>query len=267
MVLENAVIVDLAEAVVVQAAKGVFIYEIVLLRLLGGTRALHPAELGEFHAVGAALDGHVVVVLLGGGAPVEVDGSRLLLSVKGKQFNGQVASFQAEIIYSQAVVGAEVVVDYRAEDFVAAVADATDGAGVDLVFDGVGGQVGEQSLRCVAHDGLYLHVGFASGIEAEELAWVTPRTLCFGNFSVGGVMLSYTSHPMEARAQTGFNIWARSVGEQLHADLVAKLDAGVIRPLVSEVVAFEALPGALDRMEDRSTIGRVVVDVAGTVAR
>src|SRR5690606_13287684 len=90
-------------------------------------------------------------------------------------------------------LGADVVVDHPAEDFVAAVDDATRGAGVSLVYDGVGGEVGERSLRCVARDGLHLMVGFASGIEAEEVATVTPRTLCFGNFSVGGVMLSYTS--------------------------------------------------------------------------
>ena len=70
-------------------------------------------------------------------------------------------------------LGADVVVDYRAADahaadFVAAVADATDGDGVHLVFDGVGGEVGARSLRCVAHDGLYLIVGFASGIEANR---------------------------------------------------------------------------------------------------
>jgi NADPH:quinone reductase len=163
-------------------------------------------------------------------------------------------------------LGADVAIDYRATDFVDVVNEVTKGRGVDLVFDGVGGDVGRRSLRCVAMGGLYLIVGFASGIEAEEIATVTPRTLCFGNFSVGGVMLSYTSHPDAARAASGFNIMARRVGEDLHDRLVQQLRAGEIAPVIGGVVPFDDLPAALDRMEERATIGRIVVDVAGSNA-
>lgn len=156
-------------------------------------------------------------------------------------------------------LGATVVVDHTAEDFVAVVARETDGRGVDLVFDGVGADVADRSLRCVAYDGTYMTVGFAGGIEAEEVPWVTPRQLCFGNLSVGGVMLSYTSFPDAARAASGFNIAPRSIGDEIHAELLGLLDEGRIAPVVSEVVAFEELPRALDAMEQRRTIGRVVV--------
>lgn len=43
-------------------------------------------------------------------------------------------------------LGADVVVDHRAEDFTAAVDDATQGAGVDVVFDGVGGEDGDREV-------------------------------------------------------------------------------------------------------------------------
>src|SRR4051794_30860806 len=88
-------------------------------------------------------------------------------------------------------LGADVVVDYRADDFASAVDAETSGAGVDVVFDGVGGEVGAKSRRTLARNGRYLVVGFASGIEAEEERMVTGRELCFGSFSVCGVMLSY----------------------------------------------------------------------------
>lgn len=168
----------------------------------------------------------------------------------------------AEKVATAKRLGADVAIDYRRVDFVDAVADATDGRGVDLVFDGVGGDVGARSLRCVAHNGLYLIVGFASGIEAEEIATVTPRQLCFGNFSVGGVMLSYTSHPGPVRAATNFNVTSRATGEAVHTRLLALLDAGKIAPVIGDVVAFADLPAALDRMERRETIGRIVVDLA-----
>ena len=48
-----------------------------------------------------------------------------------------------------------------------------------------------QSLRCLAPGGRHLVVGFASGIEAEEVPMVSGRALCFGNFDVVGVILAY----------------------------------------------------------------------------
>jgi NADPH2:quinone reductase len=88
---------------------------------------------------------------------------------------------------------------------------------------------------------------------------VTGRELCFGSYSVCGVMLSYTSDPVLARRATGFNITPRVVGEAVHADLLRLLDEGTIRPVVGREVDFEDLPTALDAMEDRATVGRVVV--------
>jgi NADPH:quinone reductase len=163
-------------------------------------------------------------------------------------------------------LGADVVVDYRAVDFVRAVDDATGGTGVDVVFDGVGGDVGDRSLDCLARNGRYLIVGFASGIEAEEIASVTPRRLCFGNFSVNGVLLSYTSDPLSVRRATGFNVTPRSVGDAVHVRLVALLERGEIRPIIGHVVDFTDLPAALDAMEDRATIGRVVIRMPASIA-
>ena len=159
-------------------------------------------------------------------------------------------------------LGADVVVDYRADDFAPVVEEVTEGAGVDVVFDGVGGDVGARSLPCLARNGRYLVIGFASGIEAEEEAMATGRALCFGSVSVCGVMLSYTSDPRAARRATGFNITPRSVGERVHAELERLLDAGAIRPVVGREVDFADLPVALDAMEDRATVGRVVVHLS-----
>jgi NADPH2:quinone reductase len=157
-------------------------------------------------------------------------------------------------------LGADVAVDYRNEDFVAAVFDATDGRGVDVCFDGVGGDVMTRSLRCLARNGRHLVVGFASGIEAEEVPMVNGRTLCFGNISLMGVILSYGDPALVSRG-SGYNPVPREVGDQVQSDLVALLRAGSVRPIVGRTVAFEHLPEALDDMEDRATIGRVVVTV------
>jgi len=156
-------------------------------------------------------------------------------------------------------LGAELAIDYRSEDFAAAVLDATGGWGVDLVFDGVGGDVTEQSLRCLARNGRHMIVGFAGGIEAEDRPGVLPRTLCFGQFSTGGVLLSYTSDPLAARRRGTFNITPRSVGEQVHSQLLELLVEGSIRTVIGRVASYTELPAALDEMERRETVGRTVI--------
>ncbi|MGE0658979.1 MAG: NADPH:quinone oxidoreductase family protein [Reyranellaceae bacterium] len=59
--------------------------------------------------------------------------------------------------------GAEIAIDYRNEDMRARVLELTDGRGVDVVFDPVGGDLFDQSLRCVAPEARLVCYGFASG--------------------------------------------------------------------------------------------------------
>ncbi len=156
-------------------------------------------------------------------------------------------------------LGADVVVDHREQSFVDAVLEATGGRGVDVVFDGVGGAVTVDSLRCLGRGGRHVIVGFAGGIEAEDLPGVLPRTLCFGNFSTGGVLLAYRSDPVGGLAIAGVNAWPRSVGDAVHRKLIDLLAQGRISPVVGRVASFRELPSALDEMETRATIGRTVV--------
>ena len=60
-------------------------------------------------------------------------------------------------------LGADVVVDRRSEDFVAAVKEATGGRGADVVYDPVGGEAYQGSTKCVAFEGRIVVVGFAGG--------------------------------------------------------------------------------------------------------
>ncbi len=156
-------------------------------------------------------------------------------------------------------LGADVAINYR-DGFADAVVEATGGRGVDVCFDGVGGDVMMESLRVLTRGGRHLVVGFASGIEAEEVPMVNGRALCFGNFSLVGVILAY-SRP--GPAGFGFNPTPPEIGKEIHEKLVGMLRDGKIRPLVGKVVDFERLPEALDEMEARSTTGRVVVRIGG----
>ncbi len=64
-------------------------------------------------------------------------------------------------------LGADVAVDYRADDFVAVTNDVTDGRGADVIYDSVGGDTFDRSRRCIAFEGRIVVVGFAGGRIAE----------------------------------------------------------------------------------------------------
>ena len=134
----------------------------------------------------------------------------------------------------------------------------TAGAGVELCFDGVGGETMMQSLRCLGRGGRHLVVGFASGIEAEEIPMVSGRALCFGNFDIVGVILAYvdaavvprmTDH-VQSRCPAS-TLPTTQVGGEVQAHLLELLTAGAIRPMIGRTVPFEGLAQALDDMESR----------------
>ncbi len=163
-------------------------------------------------------------------------------------------------------LGAHEVINYRATDFAEAALALTQGRGVDVCFDGVGGEVMLQSLRCLARGGRHLTIGFASGIEAEEVPMVNGRMLCFGNFDLIGVILAYTPPEIIGKISGAsgmpvprFNPPSTEIGHQVQDHLLELLDAGKIRPIVGGQVPFEELPQALEAMEARQTTGRIVL--------
>ena len=163
-------------------------------------------------------------------------------------------------------LGADLVINYRTDDFVRVVLDATGGQGASVCFDGVGGSTTLRSLECLARGGRHLCIGFAEGIEAEEQPMVSGRALCFGNFDLVGVILAYTEPALVPYVGDflpvpvpKFNPPTTDVGRRVHERLLGLLAAGSIRPVVGETVPFEGLPRALEEMEARRTVGRTVV--------
>jgi NADPH2:quinone reductase len=141
-------------------------------------------------------------------------------------------------------LGADVAIDYAADDFVAAVKDATGGEGADVIYDPVGGDVFDKSRKCIAYNGRLLVIGFTSGRFPDAPA----NHVLIKNYSVVGVHwgLSRRKEPHQLR--------------EIHADLVRLADAGEIKPLVGGTVAFDGdVPAALEALASRKTVGKIVV--------
>ena len=140
-------------------------------------------------------------------------------------------------------LGADEVLDYNSEDLYARVMEMTDGRGVDVVYDPVGGKYFEVSRRLVAWEGRLLVIGFASG----DIPSAPLNHMLVKNYSVVGVhMGGYWS-----RDPTPF--------KECYVQLTELLAQGAISPLIDSVVPFEELPAALLRLNSRQTVGRAVM--------
>jgi NADPH:quinone reductase-like Zn-dependent oxidoreductase len=154
-------------------------------------------------------------------------------------------------------LGAEHALDPRSATFADEAVAATGGRGVDVVCDLVGGATTLATLPAMARGGRLVMAGFSGDIGAEDRALLVPRPLVFGNFSVAGVLLAYTEGPTKFGV---VNLLPRAVGDRAQGEIVALLAAGRVRPIVGRVASFRELPAELERLEERTTTGRSVLD-------
>ena len=140
-------------------------------------------------------------------------------------------------------LGADVVIDYNAEDFVAVVKDVTDGRGADVIYDSVGGDVFDKSRKCIAFEGRIVVVGFAGG----RIADAPTNHALVKNYAIVGLHwgLYRTMDP--------------AVIPDTHAALVDLWERGLIDPLVGAELPMSEAPQALARLADRGTVGKVVL--------
>jgi len=139
--------------------------------------------------------------------------------------------------------GADVAIDYDAGDWVDTVRTATDGRGADVIYDPVGGDVFDASLKCIAWSGRLLVIGFASGRIPE----VKLNRVLLKNISLVGLHWgAYAMHEPHRIAETFRALFA------LYA-------AGKIAPMIFRAYPLAELPEALTALGSRRTYGKVVV--------
>lgn len=164
-----------------------------------------------------------------------------------------------------ASLGADLVIDHTADDFVEAVLDATGDVGADVVCDLAGGGFVAPSWRCVAREGRYLPVGFTDDDE-NGMTGRPLRMASIGNFSIVGVLGAFVDDLDPGMRRFGFNPFTRADGDRVHDELLALVDAGSVRPYVGRVVDLAGAASALDDHQHRRSIGRSVVRVGSTSA-
>lgn len=141
--------------------------------------------------------------------------------------------------------GADEVMDSTTE-WAAAVREATDGRGVDVAADVVGGEVFDESLRLLAPEGRLLTLGFTSGVIPQ----VKANRLLLANISVVGIAWGSLLDEQP------------SLGQEIATELDQLFRDGLVDPLVGEEVPLDEVPQALRVLEGRQAEGKIVARIA-----
>ncbi|MEQ9643197.1 MAG: NADPH:quinone oxidoreductase family protein [Alphaproteobacteria bacterium] len=142
--------------------------------------------------------------------------------------------------------GADHGIDYRTEDLRARVKELTDGRGVNVVFDAVGGEMAKTALRCVDWGARLLIIGFAGG----EIARIPSNHVLIKGTEVIGV--AFTPLCEREPAQ----------GKAVIADVMRLWREGRIRPHVSRRLPLDRAVEGMRALGARGTTGKVVIDIA-----
>ncbi|MEM7098751.1 MAG: NADPH:quinone oxidoreductase family protein [Pseudomonadota bacterium] len=144
-----------------------------------------------------------------------------------------------------AQAGADELIDYSDGELKEKVKALTDGRGADVIYDPVGGDFFEQCLRCVNWYGRVLVVGFVGG----DIPRVPTNLILLKSCQIVGVFYGAWT----ARAPQD--------NEQNFQEILQMVEAGKLKPLVGREYQFEEYAAALNCLDQRQALGKVVLNI------
>ncbi|HEX9615067.1 MAG TPA: zinc-binding dehydrogenase, partial [Bacteroidota bacterium] len=177
----------------------------------------------------------------------------------GMEIFGTVGSDEKAKVAARA--GADHVINYRTEDFSERVRERTNGYGLDVVMDSVGGSVLRKGWKLLAPMGRYVLYGFASvtgkgGLnrlkmykEALKAPLIFPPFLPSRNVSLMGFNLYFLTHK-------------KAYLERATKQIMAWYRKKIIKPLIGATFGFDEIVTAHEYLQTRQSVGKVVVKVS-----
>jgi NADPH2:quinone reductase len=143
-------------------------------------------------------------------------------------------------------LGADVAVNYKSQDFVAATKAATDGKGADVILDMVGGDYIERNYEAAAVEGRVVQIAF----QASPKATVDFRRIMLKR-------LTHTGSTLRARSISDKGAIARAV----ETHVLPLIAAARVRPLIDSTFSLAQAAAAHARMETSAHIGKIILTV------
>lgn len=143
-------------------------------------------------------------------------------------------------------LGADLVIDYGADDFVAEVLAATSGRGVDVVLDVIGGEYTNRNLRATASKGRIVQVGLmGGGATPVELGLVLSKRIAL----IGTVL---RARPIEEKIE---------LTQRFAAEVLPLFDGQRLVPIIDSRYPLEQIAAAHERMGSNANVGKILVDL------
>lgn len=179
----------------------------------------------------------------GGSSGIGVSAIQMAVAMGAKAFAtaGSAAKCQACLD-----LGATQAANYRQEDFVAVLMEATSQQGIDVILDMVGGDYIDKNLRLAALDGRIINIAFQQGFKAEaNFAPLLLKRLVF---------TGSTLRPQSAAAKA-------AIATALREHIWPHIEAGSIVPVIAGVFPLEQAAAAHVLMESSSHIGKIILSL------
>ena len=181
------------------------------------------------------------VLIHGGSSGIGTTGIQLAKALGAKVF---VTAGSAEKCAACLKLGADLAIDYKTQDFVAAVKDATAKRGVDIVLDMVGGDYIRRNIEILAQGGRHVSIATQGGIEATiPIFRVMQKRL---------ILTGSTLRPRSA-AEKG------AIASRLHEIVWPMIAEGRLKPLVHAQYLLEQAAEAHRALEGGDHIGKIVL--------
>ena len=144
-------------------------------------------------------------------------------------------------------LGADVVVDYGTQDFVAEVATATAGKGVDVILDVIGGDYVERNVASLAVKGHIIQVGVMAGKPVS----FNVGLLLGKRASITGTVLR--ARPLEEKI---------AISQRFAAEMLPLFDSGHLKPVIDSTYAFADIASAHEYMATNGNVGKIVISIS-----
>lgn len=141
-------------------------------------------------------------------------------------------------------LGCDVAINYETEDWVGIVKKETGGRGVDIIYDPVGGKVGELSTKCIAFEGRLLVIGFTSG----DFSTYKSNHILIKNYSVVGLHWG------------NYRTFKPQLMEDSWKELSALFQQGKVKPLISARYSMENVADAMAHLRSRKAVGKIILN-------
>jgi NADPH2:quinone reductase len=143
-------------------------------------------------------------------------------------------------------LGADLVIDYTAMDFADAVKEWTDGVGVDVVLDVIGGEYLARNIQSLRTQGRVIQVGvMGDGNASFPLGLLLPKRAAL----IGTVL---RSRPIEQKIEAN---------QAFMSQLLPLFDTGALRPVIDSRFAMDDIAAAHDYMATNANVGKIMLDV------